>query len=116
MIPAPALASAGHWRGGGLRRLGPRAQRLLARGTAGRAVTARAGSRGPRPLVAGIPGYLEPGFSLCPAQPQRVSRLWFSGWGLPEVIAFDLEGNHEVEVQVPAFPCCVDWLPDRCLL
>jgi sugar lactone lactonase YvrE len=39
-------------------------------------------------------------------------RLWFSDWGPPEVIAVDLEGNHEVMLQAPSFPCCVDWLPD----
>src|SRR5215472_12039868 len=39
-------------------------------------------------------------------------RLWFSDWGPPEVIAVDLDGNREVMLQAPAFPCCVDWLPD----
>jgi sugar lactone lactonase YvrE len=43
-------------------------------------------------------------------------RLWFSGWGPPEVIAVDLEGNREVILRAPAFPCCVDWLPDGRLL
>jgi len=43
-------------------------------------------------------------------------RLWFSDWGPPEVLAVDLEGNHEVMLQAPAFPCCVDWLPDGRLL
>ena len=43
-------------------------------------------------------------------------RLWFSDWGPPEVIAVDLEGNSEVVLQAPAFPCCVDWLPDGRLL
>jgi len=43
-------------------------------------------------------------------------RLWFSDWGPPEVIAVDLEGSHEVILQAPAFPCCVDWLPDGSLL
>src|SRR5262245_64441691 len=38
-------------------------------------------------------------------------RLWFSDWGPPEVLAVDLEGNYEVMLQAPAFPCCVDWLP-----
>jgi sugar lactone lactonase YvrE len=43
-------------------------------------------------------------------------RLWFSDWGPPEVIAVDLDGNHETVLQAPAFPCCVDWLPDGRLL
>jgi sugar lactone lactonase YvrE len=43
-------------------------------------------------------------------------RLWFSDWGKPEVIAVDLEGNSEVILEVPSFPCCVDWLPDGRLL
>jgi sugar lactone lactonase YvrE len=43
-------------------------------------------------------------------------RLWFSDWGPPEVIAVDLEGKHEVMLQAPSFPCCVDWLPDGRLL
>jgi sugar lactone lactonase YvrE len=44
------------------------------------------------------------------------NRLWFSDWGPPEVIAVDLEGNSEVILRAPAFPCCVDWLPDGRLL
>jgi sugar lactone lactonase YvrE len=43
-------------------------------------------------------------------------RLWFSDWGPPEIIAVDLEGKHEVMLQAPSFPCCVDWLPDGRLL
>ena len=43
-------------------------------------------------------------------------RLWFSDWGTQEVIAVDLEGNSEVVLQGPAFPLCVDWLPDGRLL
>src|SRR5262245_11634447 len=43
-------------------------------------------------------------------------RLWFSDWGALEVIAVDLEGNREVVLKAPAFPCCVDWLPDGRLL
>src|SRR5262252_1349895 len=43
-------------------------------------------------------------------------RLWFSDWGPPEVIAVDVEGNHEIMLPAPAFPCCVDWLPDGRLL
>jgi sugar lactone lactonase YvrE len=43
-------------------------------------------------------------------------RLWFSDWGTREVIAVDLEGRSEVILEAPAFPCCVDWLPDGRLL
>jgi sugar lactone lactonase YvrE len=43
-------------------------------------------------------------------------RLWFSDWGRQEVIAVDLEGNSEVILNAPSFPCCVDWLPDGRLL
>jgi sugar lactone lactonase YvrE len=43
-------------------------------------------------------------------------RLWFSDWGTREVIAVDLDGNSEVILRAPAFPCCVDWLPDGRLL
>src|SRR5215471_591209 len=43
-------------------------------------------------------------------------RLWFSDWGPPEIIAVDREGDSEVVLEAPAFPCCVDWLPDGRLL
>jgi sugar lactone lactonase YvrE len=43
-------------------------------------------------------------------------RLWFSDWGKAEVVAVDLEGNAEVVLKAPSFPCCVDWLPDGRLL
>ena len=43
-------------------------------------------------------------------------RLWFSDWGLREIIAVDLEGTSEVVLRAPSFPCCVDWLPDGRLL
>src|SRR5262245_24247841 len=43
-------------------------------------------------------------------------RLWFSDWGSREVIALDLQGNSEVILRAPSFPCCVDWLPDGRLL
>jgi sugar lactone lactonase YvrE len=43
-------------------------------------------------------------------------RLWFSDWGTREVIAVALDGNSEVMLTAPAFPCCVDWLPDGRLL
>jgi sugar lactone lactonase YvrE len=45
-------------------------------------------------------------------------RLWFSDWGAQEVIAVDLRGKREVitRVQFPAFPMCIDFLPDGRLL
>src|SRR5215212_5170654 len=43
-------------------------------------------------------------------------RLWFSDWVPQEVIAVDLEGNSEVILRAPSFPCCVDWLPDGRML
>jgi sugar lactone lactonase YvrE len=45
-------------------------------------------------------------------------RLWFADWGAQEVIAADLQGHSEVLVRVgfPAFPMCIDWLPDGRLL
>jgi sugar lactone lactonase YvrE len=45
-------------------------------------------------------------------------RLWFSDWGAQEVVAVDLEGRSEVVARVgfPAFPMCIDWLPDGRLL
>jgi sugar lactone lactonase YvrE len=45
-------------------------------------------------------------------------RLWFSNWGMQEVIAVDLEGKSEVIVRVPTttIPFCIDWLPDGRLL
>lgn len=43
-------------------------------------------------------------------------RLWFSDWGTREIIAVDLDGGAEVILKAPAFPCCVDWLPDGRLL
>src|SRR4029450_4445140 len=43
-------------------------------------------------------------------------RLWFSDWGAREVIAVDLEGNSEVMLRAPSFPCCVDGRPNGRLL
>jgi sugar lactone lactonase YvrE len=52
-----------------------------------------------------------------PEQPRwHEDRLWLSDWGTQEVIAVDLDGNSEVMLKAPAFPCCVDWLPDGRLL
>jgi sugar lactone lactonase YvrE len=43
-------------------------------------------------------------------------RLWFSDWGTQEVIAVDMRGDSEVVLKGPAFPLCVDWLPDGRML
>ena len=44
-------------------------------------------------------------------------RLWFSNWGMQEIVAADLHGNREVMVRVPTtIPFCIDWLPDGRLL
>jgi len=43
-------------------------------------------------------------------------RLWVCDWGAHEVIAVDPDGHREVVVRVPAFPFCIDWLPDGRLL
>ena len=44
-------------------------------------------------------------------------RLWFSNWGMQQVVAVDLDGKSEVMVRVPTtIPFCIDWLPDGHLL
>jgi sugar lactone lactonase YvrE len=43
-------------------------------------------------------------------------RLWFSDWGAHQVIALNADGSHEVQVSVPSFPMCIDFLPDGRLL
>jgi sugar lactone lactonase YvrE len=43
-------------------------------------------------------------------------RLWLSDWGTQEIVTVDLDGNSEVVLAAPSFPCCVDWLPDGRLL
>jgi sugar lactone lactonase YvrE len=45
-------------------------------------------------------------------------RLWLADWGAQEVLAVDGEGRAEVMARVdfPAFPMCIDWLPDGRLL
>jgi sugar lactone lactonase YvrE len=43
-------------------------------------------------------------------------RIWFSDWGAHQVIALDPDGGHEVVVEVPSFPMCIDFLPDGRLL
>jgi sugar lactone lactonase YvrE len=43
-------------------------------------------------------------------------RLWFSDWGVQEIIAVDPDGRSEVVLSVPSSPSCIDWLPDGRLL
>lgn len=44
-------------------------------------------------------------------------RLWFSNWGMQEVVAVDISGRSEIMVRVPAtIPFSIDWLPDGRLL
>jgi len=44
----------------------------------------------------------------------HAGRLWLADWGAQEVLAVDGEGRPEVMARVdfPAFPMCIDWLPD----
>jgi len=44
-------------------------------------------------------------------------RLWFSNWGMQEVVAVDLDGKSEAVLRVPTtIPFSIDWLPDGRLL
>ncbi len=45
-------------------------------------------------------------------------RLWLADWGAQEVVAVDRDGWREVMARVgfPAFPMCINWLPDGRLL
>jgi sugar lactone lactonase YvrE len=44
-------------------------------------------------------------------------RLWFSDWGVQEIIALGLDGGSEVVVRTSfGLPFCIDWLPDGRLL
>ena len=45
-------------------------------------------------------------------------RLWLADWGAQRVMAVDGEGRPQVMARVdfPAFPMCIDWLPDGRLL
>ena len=43
-------------------------------------------------------------------------RLVFSDWGAGEIIAVDLNGQHEMITQIDAMPFCLDRLPDGRLL
>jgi sugar lactone lactonase YvrE len=40
-------------------------------------------------------------------------RLWFSDWGVQEIVAANIDGASEVMIRVPfGLPFCFDWLPD----
>ncbi|MGI8334235.1 SMP-30/gluconolactonase/LRE family protein [Actinomadura scrupuli] len=43
-------------------------------------------------------------------------RLYFSDWTAHEVIALDLEGEHEVVARVDSLPLCTAWQPDGRLM
>jgi sugar lactone lactonase YvrE len=45
-------------------------------------------------------------------------RLWFSNWGMQEIVAVDLKGKREVMVRLPfaSFPFSIAWLPGGRLL
>lgn len=45
------------------------------------------------------------------------NRLWFSHWGMQEIIGIGLDGKNQVRVNVPAnIPFCFDWTRDGRLL
>ena len=46
----------------------------------------------------------------------RDGRLWFSDWGANRVYSVTPDGTPAVEVEVPSFPMCIDFLPDGRLL
>ncbi len=58
------------------------------------------------------------GFSFGESLRWHQDRLWLADWGAQEVVAVDREGRPEVMARVdfPAFPMCMDWLPDGRLL
>ena len=58
------------------------------------------------------PQVLMSGLRLCESPRWHDGRLWFADWLAHEVIALDLEGNHEVVANIPLHPFCIDWLPD----
>jgi sugar lactone lactonase YvrE len=62
------------------------------------------------------PQILLTGIALGESPRWHDNRLWFSDWGVQEVVAVDLDGNSDVIVHVPSFPFSIDWLPDGRLL
>jgi sugar lactone lactonase YvrE len=67
--------------------------------------------------VAGVQHLLD-GLSFGESLRWHAGRLWLADWGAQEVVAVDREGRPEVMARVdfPAFPMCIDWLPDGRLL
>jgi sugar lactone lactonase YvrE len=44
-------------------------------------------------------------------------RLWFSNWGMQQIVAVDVDGDSQVMARVPTgVPFSIDWLPDGRLL
>jgi sugar lactone lactonase YvrE len=68
-------------------------------------------------VVSGVQPLVD-GFSFGESLRWHQDRLWLADWGAQEVVAVDREGRPEVMARVdfPAFPMCVDWLPDGRLL
>jgi sugar lactone lactonase YvrE len=60
---------------------------------------------------------LSAGFGIGESPRWHDDRLWFSNWGMQEVVAVDVSGNSEIMLRVPAtIPFSIDWLPDGRLL
>src|SRR5918996_5154908 len=62
------------------------------------------------------PRTLTTGLSFGESPRWHDGRLWFSDWGVQEIIAVDPDGSSEVVLSVPSAPSCIDWLPDGRLL
>jgi sugar lactone lactonase YvrE len=58
------------------------------------------------------PQVLMSGLRLCESPRWHDRRLWFADWLSRELIALDVEGNHEVIANLPTHPFCMDWLLD----
>jgi sugar lactone lactonase YvrE len=58
------------------------------------------------------PQVLMSGLRLCESPRWHGGRLWFADWLSHEIIALDLQGNHEVVAKPSTHPFCIDWLPD----
>ena len=58
------------------------------------------------------------GLSFAESLRWHQDRLWLADWGAQEIVAVDGLGRPEVMARVdfPAFPMCIDWLPDGRLL
>jgi sugar lactone lactonase YvrE len=58
------------------------------------------------------------GLSFAESLRWHQDRLWLADWSAQEIVAVDGQGRPEVMARVdfPAFPMCIDWLPDGRLL